>query len=162
MNKLFWRWGLQPTLCSDSPFSAELSSSMLEYIQHLERILSTGNGDLTFSAFEPMIQYVLPILGGLWLHYVRHEVTTFLEWVPRCPILNFLKIKCMHFMTRDVSKIRRLQDYKLSLYVILCRQWPNPNVFAMLMKILRVHESNQLHETSIIPLAKRKLITNNL
>lgn len=76
MNKLFEDGVF---LCSDSFFSAELSSSMLDYIQHLERILSTGSGDLTFSAFQPMIQYVLPILAGVWLHYVRHEITTFLE-----------------------------------------------------------------------------------
>ncbi|XP_063146320.1 uncharacterized protein LOC134488018 [Candoia aspera] len=70
--------------------NSELSSSMLEYIQHLERILSTGSGDLTFSAFEPMIQYVLPILGGVWIRYVRHEVTTFLEY---CVPLSHLDVE---------------------------------------------------------------------
>ncbi|XP_070590343.1 uncharacterized protein [Erythrolamprus reginae] len=60
--------------------NSELSSNMLDYIQHLEGILSTGSGDLAFSAFQPMVQYVLPILGEAWLHYVRHEVTTYLEY----------------------------------------------------------------------------------
>ena len=66
-------------LCFVSIFPAGLSSSMLEYVKHLERTLSTQSGDLKPSTFEPVIRYVLAVLGSAWLDYLRYEVTTFLE-----------------------------------------------------------------------------------
>ncbi|KAK9411900.1 hypothetical protein NXF25_003075 [Crotalus adamanteus] len=96
--------------------NSELSSSMLEYIQHLERILSTGSGDLTFSAFEPMIQYVLPILGGLWLHYVRHEVTTFLEY---CVPISHLDVQNSESKDHKSNQDRsgRIKKQKPNTYI---------------------------------------------
>ncbi|KAF7254736.1 Regulator of G-protein signaling 2, partial [Varanus komodoensis] len=70
---------LHTFLASYTECDTGLSSSLLEYVQHLERLLSSGSGDLKPSTFEPMIRYVLAILGGAWLRYLRHEVTTFLE-----------------------------------------------------------------------------------
>lgn len=66
-------------LCSVSTFLAGLSLSMLDYIKHLERILSTQSGDLKPSTFDPVIRYVLAVLGNAWLDYLCYEVTTFLE-----------------------------------------------------------------------------------
>ncbi|XP_062981474.1 uncharacterized protein LOC134398158 [Elgaria multicarinata webbii] len=66
-------------LASYATCSTGLSSSLLEYIHRLERMLSIGSGDLKPSTFEPVIRYVLAVLGRAWLHYLHHEVTTFLE-----------------------------------------------------------------------------------
>ncbi|KAM6463867.1 uncharacterized protein PHA67_010785 isoform 2-T2 [Liasis olivaceus] len=96
--------------------NSELSSSMLEYIQHLERMLSTGNGDLTFSAFEPMIQYVLPILGRVWLHYVRHEVTTFLEYCVPMSHLDVQSTKSKDHRSKQ-DRNGRIKKQKQNTYV---------------------------------------------
>ncbi|ETE67605.1 Regulator of G-protein signaling 22, partial [Ophiophagus hannah] len=103
-------------LASYTECNSELSSSMLDYIQHLERILSTGSGDLTFSAFQPMIQYVLPILGEAWLHYVRHEVTTFLEY---CVPISHLDVQNPESKDHrsNQERIGRIKKQKPNTYI---------------------------------------------
>ncbi|XP_048338055.1 uncharacterized protein LOC125424650 [Sphaerodactylus townsendi] len=66
-------------LAPNAECNTGLSSSLPEYIQILERLLCFDRGDLTASTFEPLSHYVLAVLGEVWLQYLRHEVTTFLE-----------------------------------------------------------------------------------
>nr|XP_060633630.1 uncharacterized protein LOC132776233 [Anolis sagrei ordinatus] len=65
--------------------NASLSFSMLEYIQHLKTMLCMGNGDLKPSTFEPLAHYILVVLASSWLHYVRHDITSFLEYCAPTP-----------------------------------------------------------------------------
>ncbi|KAH0622605.1 hypothetical protein JD844_025038 [Phrynosoma platyrhinos] len=67
-------------LASYTGTNTGLSFSMLEYIRHLKTILSMGSRDLTPSTFEPLIHYMLAVLGDTWLHYLRHDITSFLEY----------------------------------------------------------------------------------
>lgn len=52
---------------------------MAQYIQHLDKMLRFGSGPWKPSTFEPIAHYALAVLGGAWLRYLHHEVTTFLE-----------------------------------------------------------------------------------
>ncbi|CAI5770768.1 Hypothetical predicted protein [Podarcis lilfordi] len=70
----------QTFMASYAGCNTGLSALILEYIQHLERMLSFGSEDLKPSTFEPVVPYVLAVLDEMWLHYLRHEVTTFLEY----------------------------------------------------------------------------------
>lgn len=52
---------------------------MPEYIHQLGRMFHFDEGDLKPSTFEPVTRYVLALLGGAWLDYIRHEVPAFLQ-----------------------------------------------------------------------------------
>ncbi|KAJ7340944.1 hypothetical protein JRQ81_004231, partial [Phrynocephalus forsythii] len=74
-------------LASNPGCSIGLDSGMLDYVKHLESLLSTQSGDLKPSTFEPITRYVLAVLGSAWLDYLRYEITTFLDYCgPTSPL----------------------------------------------------------------------------
>ncbi|XP_061480849.1 uncharacterized protein LOC133383691 isoform X2 [Rhineura floridana] len=79
IHHLAWQI-FQTFMVSYAGCNTGLSSIVLEYIQDLERMLSFGSEDLKPSTFEPVIPYVLAVLDEMWLCYLRHEITTFLEY----------------------------------------------------------------------------------
>ncbi|XP_078239165.1 uncharacterized protein LOC110074672 isoform X1 [Pogona vitticeps] len=99
-------------LASSPGCSLGLSSSMLEYVKHLERTLSTQSGDLKPSTFEPVIRYVLAVLGSAWLDYLHYEVTTFLDY---CVPTSHLKAQSTGSIKQEGDK--RLREQSQNFWV---------------------------------------------
>ncbi|XP_053139107.1 uncharacterized protein LOC128339364 [Hemicordylus capensis] len=88
-----------------------LSSSMPEYIQHLERILCFDHEDLKLSTFEPVTRYVLAALSEVWLHYLRHEVTTFFEYCVPASLFDAQSIRSKDPTVKQKGN-KRIQQHR--------------------------------------------------
>ncbi|EMP24488.1 Regulator of G-protein signaling 22 [Chelonia mydas] len=91
-------------LVHGAPYDVGLSSALPHYIQQLQEMLSSSNQPLEPLALEPVAQHVLVVLCEAWLHYLRHEIATFLEY---CVPASYLEVQDVR--SKD-SRIKQRRD----------------------------------------------------
>ncbi|CAM4648770.1 unnamed protein product [Lepidochelys kempii] len=91
-------------LVHGAPYDVGLSSDLPHYIQQLQEMLISSNQPLEPLALEPVAQHVLAVLCEAWLHYLRHEIATFLEY---CVPASYLEVQDVR--SKD-SRIKQRRD----------------------------------------------------